>query len=81
MLNMECETKLSPEEVVGRLKAFFGKSGLGLSLQEESPQCLSFQGGGGYVSATVCPEGKKTRIDLVTQEWDHHVRRFCEDLP
>jgi hypothetical protein len=81
MLNLEVRTKLRAEEVIQRLKAFFGKGGLGLEISEETPQCLSFAGGGGYVTATVCPEGEKTRVSLVTQEWDYQVKEFVSGLP
>ena len=81
MLNLEVKTKLSPEEVEKRVRRFFGKGGLGLEVSEENPQCLSFEGGGGYVTATLCPEGDKTRITFVTQEWDYQVREFTSSLP
>jgi hypothetical protein len=81
MLNLEVKTKLRQEEAVSRVKKFFGKGGLGLDLSEENQQCLSFQGGGGYVTATICSEGDKTRIDLVTQEWDIQVKEFASRLP
>jgi len=81
MINLEVKTKLGAEEVVKRLKAFFGKEGLGLNVSEESSQCLNFEGGGGYVTATVCSEEGKTRINLVSQEWDHQVKKFSASLP
>jgi hypothetical protein len=80
MLNMEAKTRLSPEEVVRRLKKFFGKEGLGLKVTEETPQCLSFVGSGGYVTATLCLEDGKTRVDLVTQEWEIQVKEFLSVL-
>ncbi len=81
MLNLECKTKLSQEDVIENAKRFFGEGGLGLELTEETPQCLTFEGGGGFVTVTLCPEGKETRVDLVTQEWDYQVKRFVSDLP
>lgn len=81
MINLEVKTKLSQDEVVKRLKKFFGKGGLGLDITEESSQCLNFEGGGGYVTATLCLEEGKTRIDLVAQEWDHQVKEFASGLP
>jgi hypothetical protein len=81
MLNFEVKTKLSQDEVVNRLKLFFGKGGLGLDLKEDTSGCLYFEGGGGYVKATVCHEEGKTRIDLVTQEWDYQVKKFSSELP
>jgi len=81
MLNLEVKTRLTDREVIEQLKKFFGKGGLGLNLTEEGPQCLTFEGGGGYVTATLCPEEGKTRIDLVTQEWDFQIRTFASSLP
>ena len=80
MLNLEVKTKLGEKEVVDQLKKFFGKGGLGLDLTDEGPQCLYFEGGGGHVSATLCPEEGKTRINLETQEWDHQVKAFAATL-
>ena len=60
MLKMEVKSKLPPEKIVDKLKGFFGEGGLGLRLEDESAQCLSFHGGGGYVTATLCPEESKT---------------------
>jgi len=80
MINLEAKTKLTPEEVVNRLKKFFGKGGLGLELTEDAPQCLTFEGGGGYVTATLCLEEGKTRINLVAQEWDRQVKEFVSGL-
>jgi hypothetical protein len=81
MLNLDVKTKVSQEEVMKRLKKFFGKGGLGLDVTEEAPQCLTFQGGGGHVTATLCPEEGKTRINLVTQEWENQVKKFASSLP
>jgi len=52
-----------------------------LDVTEESPQCLTFEGGGGHVTATLCPEEGKTRMTLVTQEWDYQVKKFASGLP
>ena len=80
MLRMEAHSKLPAGRVAEKLKSFFGNGGLGLELSEESPGCLTFQGGGGYVTATLCTEKHKTRIDLVTQEWDYDVKKFVSEL-
>jgi hypothetical protein len=81
MTNLDIRTKWKQEEVIGRLKEFFGKGGLGLEISEEAPQCLTFEGGGGYVTATLCSEEDKTRINLVSQEWDSQVKKFASSLP
>ena len=80
MLKLETKSKLPPEKIVDELKSFFGEGGLGLSLEDESSQCLSFQGGGGYVTATVCPEESETRIEFVSQEWEIQVKKFTSGL-
>ncbi len=81
MLNFETRTKLSKEEVAERLKKFFGKGGLELKLCEDTLECLSFEGAGGYVTASLGTEAGKTRITLVTQEWDQQVKKFAASLP
>ncbi len=80
MINLDVRTKLKQEEIIDRLKKYFGKGGLGLEVTEETPQCLTFEGGGGYVTATLCSEEDKTRINLVTQEWDFQVKQFASGL-
>ena len=80
MLNLEIKTKRSPEEVGRQLKKFFGPGGLGLEIKEETPLCFAFTGGGGYVNATVCMEEGKTKINLVTQEWEYQVKEFAAIL-
>ncbi len=81
MINLEVKTKLRQDEVMDRVKKFFGKGGLGLEIAEEAPQCLTFEGGGGHVTVTVCLEEGKTRINLVSQEWETQLKKFASDLP
>jgi hypothetical protein len=81
MLNLEVRTKLSQEETIQQLKKFFGKEEMGLGIAEETLQCFTFKGGGGRVTAAICPEEGKTRINLVTQEWDYQVKKFASSLP
>jgi hypothetical protein len=73
MINIEGTTKLSEKEVMESLKKYFGKGGHGLEITEEQAACLSFSGGGGSVTATLCPEGEKTRVNLVAQEWEYQA--------
>ena len=80
MIHMEGKSKLAPEELLGRLRKFFGKGGQGLELTEENASCLTFTGGGGYVNASVCVEGKETKVDLVSQEWEYQVKEFLSKL-
>jgi len=80
MLNLECKTALAPEEVLEELKRSFGKGGLGLEVKEENPLCITFEGGGGYITASLCEEKGRTRVDLATREWDYQVKQFASKL-
>jgi len=80
MLSLECRSALSPAEVLAELKRSFGKGGLGLEVKEENPQCITFEGGGGYITANLCEDKGKTLVDLLTQEWDYQVKEFASKL-
>ena len=80
MLSMEFRTSLPPEETRRRLKDYFGGD-LGLKTVDDSPGCLTFEGGGGRVTATLCREGDRTKLGLVTSEWAYHVKEFVSRLP
>jgi len=79
MLNMEINTKLSQKDACNAVKSFFGIGGLGLQLDQEGPDCLSFTGGGGFVNASICCslEGK-TQIQFESREWERQVKAFAE---
>jgi hypothetical protein len=81
MIKLEARTKLPPKELFERMKRFFGKEGVGLDITDETPGCLYFEGGGGYVNATVCAEEGRTRLDLLAQEWEYQVKKFISELP
>ena len=81
MLNLEVRTKLGEKEVLENAKKFFGGGGLGLEIREDGPECITFVGGGGYASVSVCREDGKTRVSLVTQEWEQPVKNFAATLP
>jgi hypothetical protein len=72
------KTEKSPEEVVEQAKGYFGEGGLGLSVTADDPCCLTFEGGGGYVSVTASEEDEGTEVGLETREWDYHVKRFMD---
>ena len=81
MINLEIKTGLTVEETRKRLKAFFGKDGLGLDIKEDSDDCLNFEGSGGFVNAVTCIDEGKTKIELSSQEWDKQVKDFASHLP
>ncbi len=81
MLNLERKTRLPQPEVAKRLKDFFGEGGLGLTLREESATCYTFEGAGGYVTATLCEAEGETTVELITMEWEVPVKEFAAKLP
>jgi hypothetical protein len=80
MIRLERWSKRRPDQVMQQFKRVFGEGGLGLSLKEESPACIAFEGGGGYVTASFCEDRGGTRVDVVSREWDYHVEQFIADL-
>jgi len=80
MLTLEVKSNRDIDTLRSRIKNYFGPGGLGLELTGDTLQCISFEGGGGYVTATLCPEGDTTRVELETREWDYHVKKFAAEI-
>jgi len=80
MLNLEIHTKHKSEKLTRKMKGYFGEGGLGLELKNDMPQCLNFEGAGGYVTATLCTEEGKTRVIFETREWEYHVKEFAKRI-
>lgn len=80
MLRLDVETKKSAEKAMRHLKAFFGRDGLGLDIVEETDEQIRFEGGGGYVGAAICAAGEKSRIELVSREWEQQVKKFAAEV-
>jgi hypothetical protein len=80
MAHYSVETKLSPEEAIEKATTYFGGGGLGLDAVEQNPCCISFEGGGGYVTVTATEGEKRTTIELETREWDYQVKQFMREI-
>ncbi|UCF94299.1 MAG: hypothetical protein JSW39_09100 [Desulfobacterales bacterium] len=80
MIRIAKETPLRPEQVIDRAVKYFGEGGEGLVQTERNPCCVSFQGGGGYVSVTVVDEDQHRVVDLETREYEYQAKRFLEKL-
>ncbi|MGD0056625.1 MAG: hypothetical protein ABSB83_02075 [Methanomassiliicoccales archaeon] len=70
-------TKLPPEKVIEKAIEYFEKLGLKTTARDDSMVCL--EGGGGHVTVTVC-SGDETDVDIVTSEWDYHVKQFVQRI-
>lgn len=72
----------TPEEVLDKAVAFFGRGGLGLKLVRRSPLEVFFRQAGGLVQVTATPAeaGEKTEIEAMTVEWGYDVKRFMASV-
>jgi hypothetical protein len=68
-------SKLPAEKVIAKAKEYFGK--LGLKAVSEDPGSICMEGGGGRVTVTACGE-KGSDVEIVTTEWDFHVKQFLQ---
>jgi len=76
MLKLEVTTRLSEEQLKQRTKAFF-KDDLGLNITAEASDCVTFAGGGGYVTASFSRDQEATRVELETREWEEQAKQFA----
>jgi hypothetical protein len=68
-------SRLPPEKVIEKAKAYFEKLGLKVISQEPGGICM--EGGGGRVTVTACGE-KETDVEILTEEWDYQVKQFIQ---
>jgi hypothetical protein len=80
MLNITKDTAYSADEVVKRASEFFGSKGLGLVEKERNSCCITFEGGGGYVSVTVTEAGGKSEVGTESREWEYQVKQFLQTI-
>ena len=80
MLRISKKTRLQREEIIDRASKFFGNGGEGLEEKEKNICCISFEGGGGYVSVLIADEDKRRMVDVETREHEYQVKRFLEGV-
>lgn len=76
MLRIGKKSKLSPAQIVEKAVAFLGPGGYGLEVKDQGKDCVTFEGGGGYVTLTISETEEGTEVDLETREWDYPVKEF-----
>ena len=81
LLSMDVRTGLSAEDLSARLRAYFGRDGLGLAMKEGGPVRYTFEGNRGFVSAVIRPVGEKTLLRITTSDWTGPVKKFVAGLP
>jgi hypothetical protein len=75
------ETKLTPEEVLERARAFFGPGGE-LGLPETSPAqgSATFGTETGGVSVSANSMDGRTEVTILSREYDYWAERFLREL-
>jgi hypothetical protein len=74
------QTRLKPADIIDRASDYFGEGGEALEEKERNPCCISFEGGGGYVSISISDEEKHRMVDVETREFEYQAKRFLETL-
>ena len=80
MIRIVKKTKLSPEATIDKAVAFFGPKGYGLTVTEQNPTCVKFEGGGGRVEVTSYADDKRTSVEVVSEEWDTQTKEFLTNI-
>lgn len=80
MLKISTTTNKDYAEIITMAKDYFGPEGVGLHVNEIGEDCASFQGGGGYVSVTMCPKDGETEVELEGREWEHDMKKFISQV-
>jgi len=62
------ESKLGPQEVMGRTGQFFGLTEIGQEVKERVESCGSFEHGGDHIFIQVCQKGGDAQVDLEMRE-------------
>ncbi len=76
MLRISNQSQLSTDEILAKAARYFGKGGEGLDETEREPCCISFSGGGGYVTVTVTEKSNQREVDVKTREFEFQARQF-----
>ena len=78
MIRITKQTRLKTEDIIQHASAFFGKGGEALEEKQRNPCCISFEGGGGYVTVSVVEEDEYRTIDVETREFEYQAKRFLK---
>ena len=78
MLRISMQSQLNTDEILSTASRYFGKGGEGLDETERGPCCISFSGGGGYVTVTVCEQDNKREVVVETREFEYQAKQFLD---
>jgi len=80
MIKIAKQIELDSEEIIAQASKFFGKDGEELEEIERNPCCISFEGGGGYVSILISDEDKRRMVVIETREFEYQAKQFLATL-
>jgi hypothetical protein len=80
MLRISKQTHLTSEQVLDRAAEFFGPNGHGLDEKDRDSCCISFEGGGGFVTVTVSEQADSRSVEIETREHEYQAKAFLGGL-
>jgi hypothetical protein len=79
MLRISKKSRLKADEILAKSSQYFGKEGgEGLDETERRGCCISFSGGGGYVTVTVCEQADQREVEVETREFEFQAKQFLD---
>lgn len=82
MIRMGKESQWTPSDVINRAVAFFGPSGQGMNVVDQSDCCARFEGGGGHVYVQAADiDGKRgSQVTVEGREWEVQIKQFIGEV-
>lgn len=80
MIRLGKTAKTKPDVAIQEAKDFFGPKGYGLTMVDETPTWVKFEGSGGEVEIGAVEEDKGTSVEIVSREWDTQAKEFMSKL-
>lgn len=80
MARYSTSSKWNAQKVSAAAEDYFGSNGLGLQNNSQDDCCLSYEGGGGYVSITIQEVDGKSEVELNVSEWDARIPAFLRKI-
>lgn len=75
------QTRLSPNDVLDRARAYFGPDGeVGLPLTQRDLRSVTFAADIGSVTVSVAPTEDETEVTILSREFDYWAERFMGKL-
>jgi hypothetical protein len=81
MIRMGKESRMSPEEVIGKAVEFFGRK-WGMEVQESGDCCARFEGGGGhvYIDTSGLESNSGAKVEIQGREWEPQIKEFMGEI-